>query len=222
MVLDLGHDDCNNLPELSPEELKQRQKEMLTLNDEAKEMFSQIKGKQNSRVISLDSLFYNIAKDMSKSEEEDDDFISDCEYSVEFLRFMQWYIAEKNTGKFLKKYQENLDIFEDILNRGLEKEDVENILTYMTPEQRRQFKMDSQEMPMSGLEIEALKRFEKLSTTGTDLVALFLNIKDHEGDSWERFSEYLPEEDIDESTAEFMKEFVEKESNDDEEEDYLD
>jgi len=191
MTLNLETNTIENLPELSEEELKNRKKELFGLTDEGKNMLNQIKGKQNTRILGLDNLIIEVAREMQKGEDEDDDFISDCEYSSQFLEFVTWYLTQKSDNRFLNKYANNIDIFEDILNFGLENEDPNNIFDYLNSEDRAKYESSIQEMPLSGMETECLERFEILSTTENNLIEIFENIKDHEGDSWERFKQYL-------------------------------
>ena len=44
------------------------------------------------------------------------------------------------------------------------------------------------EEPLSGIEMEAAKRFETLSTTNTNLIKVFENIKEYKEYNWDTFS----------------------------------
>lgn len=198
LTLDLG--GGFDLPQLTDEEMKRRIKELTNMTSEEKELMRDITGKQNSRIVSLDVLFNEVLEEIQKGEEDDDDYIEETEYSAEFMKFLQWYFAEKAIGHFWTKYQKNYDIFEEIFNRDLEKYDTKNILDYLSPEQRKTFnqqfgknceKIITENEVTNSQEAETLERFEVLSTTNTDLIELFLRIEEHEGDSWERFAEYI-------------------------------
>ena len=175
-----------NYEDLSEEELLTRQKEFANLSDEGKEMLKEITGIQNSRIITLNALMCNsvaIIKDA-------DDDIEDIEFSEEYLKFLNWYDSLIRTGTFYPKYEENEKIFEDILNLGLENEDENNIFAYFKKKYIEKVRGVCKEIdePLSGIEMEAAKRFEALSTTNIDLIKAFENIKEYEGYNWETFS----------------------------------
>jgi hypothetical protein len=179
----------NNIPlyeDLSEEELLTRQKEFATLSEEGRAMLRDISGIQNSRIITLNALMCNsviIIKDA-----EDD--IEDIEFSEEYLKFLNWYDSLIRTGTFYPRYEENEKIFEDILNSGLENEDDNNIFAYFQKKYIEKVRGIYKEIeePLSGIEMEAAKRFETLSTTNVDLIKTFENIKEYEGNNWDTFS----------------------------------
>jgi hypothetical protein len=179
----------NNIPlfeDLTEEELLTRQKEFATLSEEGKEMLRDITGIQNSRIITLNALMCNSV--MIIKDAEDD--IEDIEFSEEYLKFLNWYDSLIRTGTFYPRYEENEKIFEDILNSGLENEDDNNIFAYFQKKYIEKVRGICKEIeePLSGIEMEAAKRFETLSTTNVDLIKTFENIKEYEGNNWDTFS----------------------------------
>ena len=108
---------------LSEEEIMRRQKEFATLSEEGKELLNQIKGIQNSRIITLNLLMYNSVAVIRDAEDD----IDDIEFSESYLEFMNWYLDIYNSGKFYPRYSENEVVFENILNSGLEDEDENRI-----------------------------------------------------------------------------------------------
>jgi hypothetical protein len=179
----------NNIPlyeDLTEEELLTRQKEFATLSEEGKEMLRDISGIQNSRIITLNALMCNSV--MIIKDAEDD--IEDIEFSEEYLKFLNWYDSLIRTGTFYPRYEENEKIFEDILNSGLENEDDNNIFAYFRKKYIEKVRGICKEIeePLSGIEMEAAKRFESLSTTNVDLIKTFENIKEYEGNNWDTFS----------------------------------
>ena len=179
----------NNIPlyeDLTEEELLTRQKEFATLSEEGRKMLRDISGIQNSRIITLNALMCNsvaIIKDA-------DDDIEDIEFSEEYLKFLNWYDSLIRTGTFYPRYEENEKIFEDILNSGLETEDDNNIFAYFKKKYIEKVRGICKEIeePLSGIEMEAAKRFETLSTTNMNLIKVFENIKEYEGYNWDTFS----------------------------------
>ena len=179
----------NNIPlyeDLSEEELLTRQKEFANLSEEGRKMLRDITGIQNSRIITLNALMCNsvaIIKDA-------DDDIEDIEFSEEYLKFLNWYDSLIRTGTFYPRYEENEKIFEDILNSGLETEDDNNIFAYFKKKYIEKVRGICKEIeePLSGIEMEAAKRFETLSTTNINLIKVFENIKEYEGYNWNKFS----------------------------------
>ena len=179
----------NNIPlyeDLSEEELLTRQKEFANLSEEGRAMLRDISGIQNSRIITLNALMCNsvaIIKDA-------DDDIEDIEFSEEYLKFLNWYDSLIRTGTFYPRYEENEKIFEDILNSGLETEDDNNIFAYFKKKYIEKVRGICKEIeePLSGIEMEAAKRFETLSITNTNLIKVFENIKEYEGYNWDTFA----------------------------------
>lgn len=179
----------NNIPlyeDLTEEELLARQKEFATLSEEGREMLRDISGIQNSRIITLNALMCNSV--MIIKDAEDD--IEDIEFSEEYLKFLNWYDSLIRTGVFYPRYEENEKIFEDILNSDLENEDDNNIFAYFKKKYIEKVRGVCKEIeePLSGIEMEAAKRFETLSTTNTNLIKVFENIKEYEGYNWDTFS----------------------------------
>ena len=82
------------------------------------------------------------------------------------------------------------DDIEDILNSGLETEDDNNIFAYFKKKYIEKVRGICKEIeePLSGIEMEAAKRFETLSTTNMNLIKVFENIKEYEGYNWDTFS----------------------------------
>lgn len=179
----------NNIPlfeDLTEEELLTRQKEFATLSEEGRAMLRDISGIQNSRIITLNALMCNSV--MIIKDAEDD--IEDIEFSEEYLKFLNWYDSLIRTGTFYPRYEENEKIFEDILNSGLENEDDNNIFAYFQKKYIEKVRGICKEIeePLSGIEMEAAKRFETLSTTNMNLIKAFENIKEYEGYDWDTFS----------------------------------
>ena len=179
----------NNIPlyeDLSEEELLTRQKEFATLSEEGRAMLRDISGIQNSRIITLNALMCNSVA-LIKDAEDD---IEDIEFSEEYLKFLNWYDSLIRTGTFYPRYEENEKIFEDILNSGLETEDDNNIFAYFKKKYIEKVRGICKEIeePLSGIEMEAAKRFETLSTTNINLIKVFENIKEYEGYNWNKFS----------------------------------
>ena len=179
----------NNIPsyeDLTEEELLMRQKEFATLSEEGKEMLRDISGIQNSRIVTLNALMCNSVAIIKDSE----DNIEDIEFSEEYLKFLNWYDSLIRTGTFYPRYEENEKIFEDILNSGLETEDDNNIFAYFKKKYIEKVRGICKEIeePLSGVEMEAAKRFETLSTTNMNLIKVFENIKEYERYNWDAFS----------------------------------
>ena len=179
----------NNIPlyeDLSEEELLTRQKEFATLSEEGRAMLRDISGIQNSRIITLNALMCNSVA-LIKDAEDD---IEDIEFSEEYLKFLNWYDSLIRTGTFYPRYEENEKIFEDILNSGLETEDDNNIFAYFKKKYIEKVRGICKEIeePLSGIEMEAAKRFETLSTTNINLIKVFENIKEYKEYNWDTFS----------------------------------
>ena len=179
----------NNIPlfeDLTEEELLTRQKEFATLSEEGREMLRDITGIQNSRIVTLNALMCNSVAIIKDAEDD----IEDIEFSEEYLKFLNWYDSLIRTGTFYPRYEENEKIFEDILNSGLENEDDNNIFAYFQKKYIEKVRGIYKEIeePLSGIEMEAAKRFETLSTTNVDLIKTFENIKEYEGNNWDTFS----------------------------------
>ena len=179
----------NNIPlyeDLTEEELLMRQKEFTTLSEEGKEMLRDISGIQNSRIVTLNALMCNSVAIIKDAE----DNIEDIEFSEEYLKFLNWYDSLIRTGTFYPRYEENEKIFEDILNSGLETEDDSNIFAYFKKKYIEKVRGICKEIeePLSGIEMEAAKRFETLSTTNMNLIKIFENIKEYKEYNWDTFS----------------------------------
>ena len=179
----------NNIPlyeDLSEEELLTRQKEFANLSEEGRKMLRDITGIQNSRIITLNALMCNSVAIIKDAEDD----IEDIEFSEEYLKFLNWYDSLIRTGTFYPRYEENEKIFEDILNSGLETEDDNNIFAYFKKKYIEKVRGICKEIeePLSGIEMEAAKRFETLSTTNINLIKVFENIKEYEGYDWNKFS----------------------------------
>ena len=179
----------NNIPlyeDLSEEELLTRQKEFANLSEEGRKMLRDITGIQNSRIITLNALMCNSVAIIKDAE----DNIEDIEFSEEYLKFLNWYDSLIRTGTFYPRYEENEKIFEDILNSGLETEDDNNIFAYFKKKYIEKVRGICKEIeePLSGVEMEAAKRFETLSTTNMNLIKVFENIKEYERYNWDTFS----------------------------------
>lgn len=179
----------NNIPlyeDLSEEELLTRQKEFANLSEEGRKMLRDISGIQNSRIITLNALMCNSVAIIKDAEDD----IEDIEFSEEYLKFLNWYDSLIRTGTFYPRYEENEKIFEDILNSGLETEDDNNIFAYFKKKYIEKVRGICKEIeePLSGIEMEAAKRFETLSTTNINLIKVFENIKEYEGYNWDTFS----------------------------------
>lgn len=179
----------NNIPlyeDLSEEELLTRQKEFANLSEEGRKMLRDISGIQNSRIITLNALMCNSVAIIKDAEDD----IEDIEFSEEYLKFLNWYDSLIRTGTFYPRYEENEKIFEDILNSGLETEDDNNIFAYFKKKYIEKVRGICKEIeePLSGIEMEAAKRFETLSTTNMNLIKVFENIKEYEGYNWDTFS----------------------------------
>lgn len=179
----------NNIPlyeDLTEEELLTRQKEFATLSEEGREMLRDITGIQNSRIVTLNALMCNSVAIIKDAEDD----IEDIEFSEEYLKFLNWYDSLIRTGTFYPRYEENEKIFEDILNSGLENEDDNNIFAYFQKKYIEKVRGICKEIeePLSGIEMEAAKRFETLSNTNTNLIKAFENIKEYEGCNWDTFS----------------------------------
>lgn len=179
----------NNIPlyeDLSEEELLTRQKEFANLSEEGRAMLRDISGIQNSRIITLNALMCNSVAIIKDAEDD----IEDIEFSEEYLKFLNWYDSLIRTGTFYPRYEENEKIFEDILNSGLETEDDNNIFAYFKKKYIEKVRGICKEIeePLSGIEMEAAKRFETLSTTNTNLIKVFESIKEYEGYNWDTFA----------------------------------
>ena len=179
----------NNIPlyeDLTEEELLTRQKEFANLSEEGRAMLRDISGIQNSRIITLNALMCNSVAIIKDAEDD----IEDIEFSEEYLKFLNWYDSLIRTGTFYPRYEENEKIFEDILNSGLETEDDNNIFAYFKKKYIEKVRGICKEIeePLSGIEMEAAKRFETLSTTNVNLIKVFENIKEYEGYNWNKFS----------------------------------
>ncbi len=179
----------NNIPlyeDLTEEELLTRQKEFANLSEEGRAMLRDISGIQNSRIITLNALMCNSVAIIKDAEDD----IEDIEFSEEYLKFLNWYDSLIRTGTFYPRYEENEKIFEDILNSGLETEDDNNIFAYFKKKYIEKVRGICKEIeePLSGIEMEAAKRFETLSITNTNLIKVFENIKEYEGYNWDTFS----------------------------------
>ena len=179
----------NNIPlyeDLSEEELLTRQKEFANLSEEGRKMLRDITGIQNSRIITLNALMCNSVAIIKDAEDD----IEDIEFSEEYLKFLNWYDSLIRTGTFYPRYEENEKIFEDILNSGLETEDDNNIFAYFKKKYIEKVRGICKEIeePLSGIEMEAAKRFETLSTTNINLIKVFENIKEYKEYNWDTFS----------------------------------
>lgn len=179
----------NNIPlyeDLSEEELLTRQKEFANLSEEGRAMLRDISGIQNSRIITLNALMCNSVAIIKDAEDD----IEDIEFSEEYLKFLNWYDSLIRTGTFYPRYEENEKIFEDILNSSLETEDDNNIFAYFKKKYIEKVRGICKEIeePLSGIEMEAAKRFETLSTTNTNLIKVFESIKEYEGYNWDTFA----------------------------------
>lgn len=179
----------NNIPlyeDLSEEELLTRQKEFANLSEEGRAMLRDISGIQNSRIITLNALMCNSVAIIKDAEDD----IEDIEFSEEYLKFLNWYDSLIRTGIFYPRYEENEKIFEDILNSGLETEDDNNIFAYFKKKYIEKVRGICKEIeePLSGIEMEAAKRFETLSITNANLIKVFENIKEYEGYNWDTFA----------------------------------
>ena len=179
----------NNIPlyeDLTEEELLTRQKEFANLSEEGRAMLRDISGIQNSRIITLNALMCNSVAIIKDAEDD----IEDIEFSEEYLKFLNWYDSLIRTGTFYPRYEENEKIFEDILNSGLESEDDNNIFAYFKKKYIEKVRGVCKEIeePLSGVEMEAAKRFETLSTTNINLIKVFENIKEYEGYNWDTFA----------------------------------
>ena len=179
----------NNIPlyeDLSEEELLTRQKEFANLSEEGRAMLRDISGIQNSRIITLNALMCNSVAIIKDAEDD----IEDIEFSEEYLKFLNWYDSLIRTGTFYPRYEENEKIFEDILNSGLETEDDNNIFAYFKKKYIEKVRGICKEIeePLSGIEMEAAKRFETLSITNTNLIKVFESIKEYEGYDWDTFA----------------------------------
>lgn len=179
----------NNIPlyeDLSEEELLTRQKEFANLSEEGRAMMRDISGIQNSRIITLNALMCNSVAIIKDAEDD----IEDIEFSEEYLKFLNWYDSLIRTGTFYPRYEENEKIFEDILNSGLETEDDNNIFAYFKKKYIEKVRGICKEIeePLSGIEMEAAKRFETLSITNTNLIKVFESIKEYEGYDWDTFA----------------------------------
>ena len=179
----------NNIPlyeDLTEEELLTRQKEFANLSEEGRAMLRDISGIQNSRIITLNALMCNSVAIIKDAEDD----IEDIEFSEEYLKFLNWYDSLIRTGTFYPRYEENEKIFEDILNSGLETEDDNNIFAYFKKKYIEKVRGICKEIeePLSGIEMEAAKRFETLSITNTNLIKVFENIKEYEGYNWDTFA----------------------------------
>ena len=179
----------NNIPlyeDLTEEELLTRQKEFANLSEEGRAMLRDISGIQNSRIITLNALMCNSVAIIKDAEDD----IEDIEFSEEYLKFLNWYDSLIRTGTFYPRYEENEKIFEDILNSGLESEDDNNIFAYFKKKYIEKVRGVCKEIeePLSGVEMEAAKRFETLSTTNMNLIKVFENIKEYERYNWDVFS----------------------------------
>jgi len=188
---EMDDEECNipEYAELSADEIMERQKEFAMLNSEAKGMLRDIQGIQNCRFITLNALFENSVKVINES----DDNIEDIEFSEEYLKFLNWYGYQISIGQFYNLYEIHETVFEDILNSNLENEDDNNIFAYfkkMYIEKVQGVKHGLDE-PLSGVEQEAAKRFEKLSTTNVDLIKIFENIISYKGMKWDEFEKVL-------------------------------
>ena len=186
---EMMENDVLNYEGLSEEEILNRQKEFALLSEEGKEMLKEISGIQNSRYITLNALICNSMKVIQDA----DDNIEDVEFSEQYLQFMSWYDFKIRQGEFYPTYTEHEMIFEDILNDKLENEDENNIFAYFKKKYIEKIRGISKEIdePLSSLEEEACKRFEKITTTEVDLVELFNNICSYKGYSWEEFEKLL-------------------------------
>lgn len=171
--LDL-EDNIPDYEDLNEEEILARQKELYNLSKEGKEMLRDIRGIQNSRIIKLESLVYNSIKLVTDSDDE----IDDIEFSPEYMKFITWYDDVRREKMFYERYGHQEEIFEAALNDGLEDEDEDNIFAYFKKkyiEKVRGITSEAEE-PLSGLEVEAGKRFEILSTSEVDIIKLFQTI----------------------------------------------
>ena len=92
-----------------------------------------------------------------------------------------------NSVAIIKDAEDNI---EDILNSGLETEDDNNIFAYFKKKYIEKVRGICKEIeePLSGVEMEAAKRFETLSTTNMNLIKVFENIKEYERYNWDAFS----------------------------------
>lgn len=190
-------DDVPDYEDLDEEEILARQKELYNLSKEGKEMLRDISGIQNSRKIRLESLIYNSIKLVTDADDE----IDDIEFSPEYIRFLTWYDEERQHKFFYKQYGHNEELFEAALNYGLDDEDEDNIFAYFKKKYIEKVRGINSEVdePLSGLEIEASKRFDILSTSEVDIVNLFQTIDsypdemyDEKGNmSWENFRTLL-------------------------------
>jgi hypothetical protein len=185
----IDNEDVPMYDDLSEEELLARQKEFANLTTEGKEMLKEITGIQNSRIITLNALICNsmaVIKDA-------DDNIEDIEFSEEYLKFMSWYDLLIRSGEFYPRYEENEKIFEDIMNSDLELEDDNNIFAYFKKKYIEKVRGVFKEIenPLSGLEQEASRRFEALSTTEKDLVNIFENIYNYKNMKWNEFEKII-------------------------------
>lgn len=185
---EIMENDVLSFDDLSEEEIMRRQAEFANLSDEGREMLNEIKGIQNSRVITLELLMYNSVAIIRDSADD----IEDIEFSESYLEFMNWYNEKVNTNEInLPEYYEKVIIFENILNSGLENEDENNIFSYFKKKyiEKIRGKVNEIDEPMSSLEIEAARRFDDLSTTDKNLIEIFENIKEYKDMKWDEFQD---------------------------------
>lgn len=185
---DVDESDFPMYEDLTIEEIENRQKEFANMSDEEKRMFGEITGSQNTRDLTLHALIESSYAVINEADED----IEDIEFSEKYLEFMNWYEYQIRSGMLYTKYEKNVDVFEEILNQGLKIEDpVSTIFELFTKKELKENVKGTVKASMSGLEYESLKRFEKISTTDSDLVEIFVNIPSKQGITWEEFSKCL-------------------------------
>ena len=184
------NDIIPDFEDLTEDEILNRQKEFLNLSEEGKNILRDISGIQNSRIITLNALMCN---SMLVIKDADDD-IEDIEFSEEYLKFLTWYDQILRSGTFYPRYANNEKIFEDILNRGLENEDENNIFAYFKKkyiEKVRGVITKEIDEPLTGVEVEACSRFEAISNSNKNLINIFENIEKYKDYTWEEFVNIL-------------------------------
>ena len=182
---EIMENDVVNLDNISEEEILMLQKQFANLSDEGRAMLKDVQGIQNSRLITLNALLYNSATLIRDA----DDNIENVEFSESYLEFISWYDFKIKNGEFYPTYAEHEKIFEDIINSGLENEDENNIFAYFKKKyvEKVRGKTNPIDEPLSALEMEAARRFEKLYTCEKNLIQIFENIVSNKEMNWDEF-----------------------------------
>lgn len=181
--------------DLDDEKITIRENEFRSMSVEEKKILNEIMGVQNTTFISFERFMANAIQMIQEFDEDEE---CDNEISISFYNFINWYLKVKSEPKFYNKFDKNIKAFEEIINRGLEDEDENSIFKYANSETRRKFfGGDGENMPLSGLENEGLRRVNSIMTASINLIDLFENLESKQNLDWNTFEDILKTDESD-------------------------